>query len=221
MDEVATAKKSSLEPVENFAQGIVSAIPIRQFKDWISAYFHPAETLAAQTSKSASASAVHFALIGLVGALLGLVGLAIGMALVPSKAMTALFAAPFIVIGYPILVIIAGFIGSAVYWIFAKILGGRGSFSEQTCGLALVMGGAFLLALPFQLLGIIPLLGILFSLVAAVIGLYGFYSEYRVIKAVHSLSSLRAAAVVLLLPLLAVILIGAIGLVALVGLAAR
>ena len=219
MDGVENAVTSPLQPVEAFAQGIVSAVPIRQFKDWISAYFHPAEALSAQADKGVAAIAIHLALIGLIGALMGLISLAVLMLYAPSLLSTSLLIAiPIMVIGYPIAAVILGFVASAVYLVFAKILGGKGGFLEQAYGMALVSGGTLLLALPFQLLGMIPLIGALFSLVVLAIELYGLYSQYRVIKTVHSLSSLRAVAVLVLpLLILGIILVGALTSIALLG----
>jgi len=219
MDGMENVNKSSLGPVETFASGIVSAVPIGQFKEWVSAYFHPAEAVAAQTDKSASAIAIHFVLIGLIGALEGLIGLAVLMAFAPGTGVAALLiAAPIMVIGYPIAAVVFGFIASAVYFVFAKILGGKGSFLWQTHGMVLVSGGAALLSFPFQLLGSVPLIGILLSLAVLVIGLYGLYSQYRVIKTVHSLSSLRAVAVLILpLLILGVLLVVSLTSIALLG----
>ncbi|MFA6530148.1 MAG: YIP1 family protein [Candidatus Micrarchaeia archaeon] len=101
-------------------------------------------------------------------------------------------------IGIPIL----SYISQGVYWILAKILGGKGTYTEQTF-FGSMLGGAFAVIAPaIIVVSLIPCLG---TIVSFVVGAYELYLAYKIIKTVHGLDQLRAA-VVVLLPL--VVLVG-------------
>jgi hypothetical protein len=129
------------------------------------------------------------------------------MALVLAFAMPVI-GVPFTIAGaavmlvmYPVMSVIGGYIISAIYFIVAKVLGGKGGFLEQTYCMALVSGGMVLMMVPFNVLQMLPIVGWIFGLLGLAVGLYGIISQYRMIRAVHSLSQLRAI-VVLVVPMI-------------------
>ena len=220
--------------IESAALGVAAAFPIPAFKTWISAYFRPAAAIKS-TPASLGAAAKNLAiagfLVGLVSGIAALVAMSIGGAVAGSAVRGGtgsligggigfaggVIALVLMMVLAPIIYVIAGFAGSGVYFIIAKILGGKGSYTSQTHAFALVLAGATLLTLPFQLLGIIPFIGGIFSLATMVVGLFALYSYYRTIKEVHQLSSSRALAVVLLPVIIAVVLLVALMGIALLG----
>ncbi|MCX8175035.1 MAG: YIP1 family protein [Candidatus Micrarchaeota archaeon] len=192
--------ESAFASVERIYMQVASAIPIPQPRAWVYTFFHPLEGYS-QNKKEASAVpiAIHLVLAGLLSFLasflMGLFGLnplafgirLLGIALVP------------------LFYLVGGFIASAIHWILAKILGGKGSFMEQTLALSLILGGYALVAFPFTVLSGIPCIGILFWLVIVLISLYSIYCFYLLIKEVHGISDIKAL-VVVLLPLVVAIL---------------
>ena len=79
------------------------------------------------------------------------------------------------------------------------------------------------MAVPFQVLGLIPLIGRIFSVGTMLVGIYCAYSQYRLIKEVHGLSTARAAAVVLIpiAVMLALIAMVIVGMLAVAGISAN
>jgi len=202
---IAVAGKKSvgsgfLAPVENIVMPIVSAIPLAQMKAWAYAYFHPVDAYG-QNKKDATfgGAAVHFILIGLVAWVASMLSYAVGLNF-------AAFGIGLMgVILLPLFLLIGGFIGSIVYFIVAKIFGGKGSFMGQTLALALLYGGYTVLAFPFTVLAGIPLVGWILGLVPLLISLYNLYNLYLMTMAVHSLNSTRAALVVIVMIVLALV----------------
>ncbi len=80
-------------------------------------------------------------------------------------------------------------IGQAVQWVLAKILGGKGAFSEQAYFSSFIYAGYATVSI----LSLIPCVGSIVMLIAALLLLY---LTFMMLKKVHSLSSLRAAAVI-------------------------
>lgn len=204
-----------LAPVENLYMPIVSAIPLAQMKTWAYAYFHPVDAYG-ENKKSADFGtvAVHLVLIGLVAWVASMLSYVLGLNFI------ALGIGLFGIILTPLMLLIAGFIGSAIYWIIAKIFGGKGGFMEQTLALALLLGGYTVVAFPFTVLAGIPLVGWILGLVTLLISLYNLYNLYLVTMEVHSLSSGKAIIVVLIPIILAVLLTVALGVAALAALGA-
>lgn len=183
-----------LAPIENLYMPIVSAIPLAQMKAWAYAYFHPVDAYG-QNKKDAAFGgvAVHLILIGLVAWVASMLSYAVGLNF-------AAFGIGLMgVILFPIMLLIGGFIGSIVYFIVAKIFGGKGGFMEQTLALALLYGGYTVIAFPFTVLAGIGGIGFIFGLVVLLISLYNLYNLYLMTMAVHSLNSTRAALVVIVM----------------------
>ncbi len=201
------ADDKTLAQVEECAMGAAKSLGMPQFPAWVTAYFHPYQAYGKEKKNSELGKAVStFALIGLVEA----VATIIMMALVLAFALP-IVGIPFTIVGaiimliaYPITSVIGGFVVSCLYFVLAKVLGGKGSFMEQTYCMALVSGGVVLMMAPFNILQAIPIIGGIFGLAGLVVALYGIISQYRMIRAVHSLSQLRAI-VVLVVPAILII----------------
>ena len=187
-----------LAPIENIYMPIVSAIPLAQMKAWAYAYFHPVDAYS-QNKKDAGFGgvAVHLILIGLVAWVATMLSYAVGLNF------TAFGIGLMGVILLPLFVLIGGFIGSIIYFVVAKIFGGKGGFMEQTLALALLYGGYTVIAFPFTVLAGIGAIGFIFGLVTLLISLYNLYNLYLMTMAVHSLNSTRAALVVIVMIVLA------------------
>ncbi|MFA6490126.1 MAG: YIP1 family protein [Candidatus Micrarchaeia archaeon] len=199
--------------IESAVLGVASAFPCKSFKAWISAYFRPASAIKESGSLGDAAKNIAIAglLVGVVSGIMALVGMSLGGAAAGSMMKGGIggligggigFAGGIVTLVAlavltPIIYVVMGFVGSAIYFVVAKVLGGKGSYTSQTHILALVMCGTALLTLPFQVLETIPMVGGIFGLATMLIGLYAFYSEYRAIKEVHKLSQIRAIAVVI------------------------
>jgi hypothetical protein len=112
-----------------------------------------------------------------------------------------------LIVAYPIIFVIGGFIGSAILFVLAKILGGKGSFMEHTLGLTLIAGANYATGFPFMVLSGIPLVGGLFYLVLLPLGLYVLYDQYLMVKRIHQFSSMRAALFIILPIIIAIILV--------------
>lgn len=208
----APAPSGSLGPVESLVNGVVLAIPVPQLKAWSMAFFHPAEAFDAnKADANAGAVMVHMALVGVLAAI------AVLFSSVFSFNILAAVASLLLIVIYPIAFIIAGFIGSLVYFVIAKILGGKGSFMEQTLGIVLLTGGYYVLAFPFIALSGIPVVGGLLGLVVMLVGLYNIYNQYLMAKRIHQFSSGRALLFVFL-PIILLVVI-ALVIVAVLGLA--
>jgi len=187
--------------IESTVLQAVSIFPVEKFKTWVSAYFRPAAVFAVESSNaSLGGAAKNLAVAGVIaGVVVGVATILSAMLSInPGGLITGAIALVVMAVLYPVLLVLGGFLCSGVYFVFAKLLGGKGTYATQTYTLALVMGGSILLSAPFQLLGAIPLVGLIFSFGSALVSIYSLYSEYRVIKEVHQLSSGKAIAVILL-----------------------
>jgi len=219
----APAGDGSLAQVEAFARNAYGALGMKQFQAWLSAYFHPYQAYDAEKKNAdMSTSTVTLALVGLVQAVVAIIVMALALAFASPivGVPVTLAGAIVILVAYPVASVILGFIGSLLYYIVAMVLGGKGTFWEQTYCFALVSGGVALMSAPFTVLQVIPLLGGIFALVSLVVAIYGVISQYRMIRAVHGLSQLRAAVALLLPVVIIVAVVLVVGIAAIAGLAA-
>jgi len=83
-------------------------------------------------------------------------------------------------------------IGSAIYWVVAKLFGGEGSFEEQTYLLATFNAPLMVVR---SAVGVIPFLG---GCVSFLISLYQLVLSYFAIKVSHDLTPGKAVAVIIL-----------------------
>ncbi|MEM2137827.1 MAG: YIP1 family protein [Candidatus Anstonellaceae archaeon] len=200
---MATSSGSGLlAPIENLVMPVASAIPVSQVKTWLSAYFHPVETFDSNKKDATLGGVVvHMALVGV------LVAIATLLSSVASLNIGAVVVSAVLIVAYPILFVIFGLIGSALMFVLAKILGGKGGFMEQTLGFALLTGGYYALSFPFIVLSGIPLLGFFFGLLTLLLSLYNLYNEYLLVKRIHQFSSMRAAIFIILPVIIAIIIV--------------
>jgi len=200
----------SLAQVEEVAMNAAGGLGVGQFKAWLYAYFHPYQSYGKESGNAGwGSAATTFALMGLVQAVITIIVMALVLAFaLPIVGIPFTIAgAIMMLIAYPIMSVVGGFVLSLLYFIIAKILGGKAGFVMQTYCMALVSGGVMLMMAPFSILQIVPIIGALFGLIGLVIALYGLISQYRMIRAVHGLSQLRAAAVLLVPMALLVLLV--------------
>ncbi len=101
----------------------------------------------------------------------------------------------------PVGMVIFTLINTALSYIWCKILGGKGTYTDQYYQFSIVGSG---LLIATSVLNLVPFVG---SLVAGLLGLYYLYPVYLVYKGVHKLSSGRAIIAVILPLVLAIILV--------------
>ena len=110
-------------------------------------------------------------------------------------------------VGFAIAILVLGIvgwlIGNGVFFVLAKLLGGKGSYAEQAYFSSLILGGVNLLT-PFYF---IPCVGRLFSIVMYI---YAAFLMFRTIRFVHGLNNIRAAAVILLPIVIVIVLVAAV-----------
>ncbi len=113
----------------------------------------------------------------------GVLGGALGLGLI----VFGIIYAVMIIVLEPIVLLV----GQGISFLIAKLLGGKGKYTEQVYFSSFVTSAWNIV---FPLL-VIPCLGSILSIIIAV---YSIYLNYKIIKTVHQLDRLRAAAVVLI-----------------------
>jgi hypothetical protein len=93
-------------------------------------------------------------------------------------------------------------IGSAIYFIIAKLFKGTGSFEEQTYLMATFIAPLTIIS---GVASIVPILG---GCVSSIIGIYQLVLSYYAIKVAHQLTSGKAIGVVLIPVLIAFLCVG-------------
>ncbi|MCX6770949.1 MAG: YIP1 family protein [Candidatus Micrarchaeota archaeon] len=206
--------KRILPAVEATAKKFYGIFRLQAFQAWLSAYFHPVETFEKEKKKASLggalkillsitvSAAVILAIIIFLLRMLGLVQLDTELGAMPVTAGGIALMFVILLIASLFASIIVFLFGSVclslVAFAISKLLGGKGGFFQQTCGLALVEGGMLLLAIPFVSLGEIKLVGPIFSIVALIFAGYAGYSVYLILKQVHQLSKRRIAITIFL-----------------------
>jgi hypothetical protein len=162
---------------------------------WKAALMQPKETFAAEKKNASIVAGMKHIAIGYF--LTGLV-MAIIVMLLPGA---GVFAGAGIV--FPIWFAISGVIGSVIGagipFLFAKLLGGNGTMSQQYYLISLYLAPFALLTI----LQVIPVVGALFGLALFV---YGLYLLTIIIKEVHGLSTAKAVAAWLIPVIIVVVL---------------
>ncbi len=156
---------------------------------WKAALMTPKETFAAEKKNASVGVGIkHFVIAYAIAGALG-----------------GILAGPMGIIGGLVIGAIAGaigpFIGTGILWIIAKVLGGKGEFSQQYYLSALFMP-------LIVILSSVPILGMIVGFLG---GLYSLYLLTLSLKEVHSFSTMRAVAVWIIPAILAVILAFIIG----------
>lgn len=198
------ASKTGSGEVESFYSNVV---PYERPKTWISAYFRPVGVFKAEKKKAEGKEIAKILLLaglvsglawGIVSLIKAIFDLHAGAGAMGSGIESGILAFIASLIIYPLAYLFSGFVDSAIFYIFAKIFGGKGGYMDQTFGLSLIFGGMMVIGAPFVVLTVVPVLGTLFSLALAIVMIWGFYSQYRLIKEVHGLSTARAAATIII-----------------------
>ena len=196
----ANAKSQPFFPINGkpLATSIVSAIPASPFKTWVAAYFWPIQTFEAQKSSiSPNRLGIELVIMSLLVILEAFLTMMIAS---PSQTLVLAFA---IILGITVILFIVAFvIGTGILYIVAKILGGKGAFFEHAYAIAMILGGALVLAAPFELLRMVPFTGAIAGLAILLIALYNVYNFSVMMQHVHRISRAKTyvlIAVVLLL----------------------
>ncbi len=177
------------------------------FEDWKEVLTKPKDVFA-NRKKDADimAGAKSYAILGAVlGVLLGLMIAFFGavFAATPGLGFLAalgILAVPVLAIGLALLEVIGSLIGSAILFVFAKLLGGTGDFKTHYFLPSLYIIPITLLSFVFN---VIPILG---AILGFILGLYTMYLLTMAMKEAHGLSTLKAD-LVWLLPIIVVILL--------------
>jgi hypothetical protein len=133
----------------------------------------------------------HMVVAGVIaGVLAALAATFFSMPLATTGALGQAFAGMAVVgvlISTPIMAVIGWLIGSIVYFIFAKLLGGKGSYATQSYLLALYSAPVMVLSAVF---GLIPVVG---SVLGLLLSLYGLYLLTMALKSAHGFDTIKAA----------------------------
>lgn len=189
----------------------------KMYESWKAAFLQPEKVLAASRKKASLEEGAKQLAIGLVvaGVISGIITtiytLGIGVA---SIVLTP--------IGMLIGGLICYLVANAVFWVIAKVLGGKGGYGQQFHLSALMVVPVVVIN---AILGIIPVLG---GLVGLLVSLYGIWLQILAVKEAHAFSTERAAVAVLLpivvlgllVAIFAVMFAAVLGAVGLAGLAA-
>ncbi len=188
------------------------------YDKWVAVLKNPKETLAAEKPNSSiSQGAFH---LSIASAILGFF-LGMGMWLISNLNFnvtpvdsagfdkgigTGLMYAIIGIILAPIFVIISAFINNAITFLCAKLLSGKGSFTEQFYLYALVQAPFQLIIMFSYLFFLVPIIGLLAFPLIMLLGLVALYYQVLSIAEAHQVSTARALAIALL----PVILLGAL-----------
>jgi len=109
-------------------------------------------------------------------------------------ALFAILLLVFIVFLSVVLSVIGLLLWSAVDYGVARLLGGTGSFEQQTYFNGVITAGILMASLPLMLLSFLPCMGYFFSALSFIVSIYSFYLRYRVFSQVHELEAGKAVA---------------------------
>ncbi|MFA6908083.1 MAG: YIP1 family protein [Candidatus Micrarchaeia archaeon] len=197
----AKAKSSSVFPINGkpLATGIVSAIPASPFKTWVAAYFWPSQTFDAQKSSiSPNRLGIELVAMSLIPVILAFLTMMVAS---PSQNVIIAFAVLLGIVAVSFLVAFA-IVAGALY-IVAKMLGGKGAFFEHAYAIAMILGGAFVLAVPFELLRMVPFMGAIAGLAILLLALYNVYNFSVMMQHVHRISRAKTYVLIVVALLLA------------------
>ena len=165
-------------------------------RKWVAVISHPVKFFKKETKASSlSYGAKSVILSGVISAIITIaLGLAYPQVLSEFAALlgTNLTAAVIVLIlvGMPLMSVVAWLIVSAVFFVFAKSLGGKGTYTSQSHGIALI-NSAFNVVL--ALLAIVAA-GLISAQIAinVIIALYNFYVITIALRGIHKYSTVRA-----------------------------
>lgn len=177
------------------------------FEDWKAVLMQPKEVFAKRKKEADVMAAVKtYGILGaVVGGLMGVMFAVLGAAFsaIPGMGALAAFGILAIPIGIvlgAVLVVIGSLIGSGIYFVFAKLLGGTGDFATHYYLPSLFVIPVTILTL---ILNMIPVLG---SILGFILGIYNLYLMTLAFKEAHGFSTLKAV-LVWLLPVIVIFLV--------------
>ncbi len=190
------------QQVEDFCDDVVNRIKYDRLKIWKHVFFHPSATFAEQDKNADLARGAKDVFIAhLPMLLMGLVFVAfyilLGVAATGGLMLLALPIVIGIVLLYFLFPVMGWLVAAAVYFIIAKMLGGKATFTRHAYSLALASASTVIFTLPFALLSFVPCLGYLAQMVGGIIGFYGIYLAFSATRATHGLSDGKSAVVIL------------------------
>lgn len=95
-----------------------------------------------------------------------------------------------------IIALVLLYVSFAIFFLLAKAVGGKGSFSSQTYVLSIFLLCNNFYLIIFAILSHVPSISLILSLVTFVIGLYWVYSLFQTVRTIQQLSLIRSLAVV-------------------------
>ncbi|MBD3210459.1 hypothetical protein GF318_03695 [Candidatus Micrarchaeota archaeon] len=201
------------DKLERGCTRFVDAIGYDRLKLWKEVMFHPSNTFSQELGKQGfmrgakdifisnliplAIGFIFLMLFAVYGALLGL------MATLAAPGIGILALAAMVVAGLVLVVlyfaspIISWLIQSAVQYLIAKLLGGTGSFRNQSYLIALGSASAAIVFSILYVFSFVPCLGYAANAVMILVGIYAIYLNYRAVKIAHGLSTIKAAVVTL------------------------
>lgn len=169
------------------------------FELWKSAFFEPAKTFAAQKKKASYKTALVWA--AAFGAIY-----AAAVGLFSFNIMMLVFGP----IGGAIGCVIGSVVASAVLYLFAKLLGGKGTFRQQYHLVTLSMAFSMLVMAVAYAANLIPLVGgAIFALILLLLGIYRVYLLTVALREAHGYGTMQAV-LTWAIPLLIVLVIAVI-----------
>ena len=180
---------------------------------WVNTITKPKETFAAEKGNaSMGKAAVNYIIAGVISGVIAFLATLIGLSQTGSATTTAIGAGlgALGIIVSPIVTLIGAFIGVGIIWIFAKILGGKGTYTQLFFLVSLF-------AIPMAVIGLVIVIPAVGSILGLLVGLYTLYLWVMAVQSSQELSTGRAVAAVLI----PIILIGIIiAILAVIGLMA-
>jgi len=180
---------------------------------WVNTITKPKETFAAEKGNaSMGKAAVNYIIAGVISGVIAFLATLIGLSQTGSATTTAIGAGlgALGIIVSPIVTLIGAFIGVGIIWIFAKILGGKGTYTQLFFLVSLF-------AIPMAVIGLVIVIPAVGSILGLLVGLYTLYLWVIAVQSSQELSTGRAVAAVLI----PIILIGIIiAILAVIGLMA-
>ncbi len=163
---------------------------------WVAVLKNPKQTLAAERQRASISTGLgYLALSGLItgllyGAFIFAFGNSIGIGAGAFYGVGAFFS-----VVYPLLLLVCAFILNGIIYLFARILGGQGSFSQQFYLYALALAPLQIISACVTGLIFIPVVGILFWLVSLALGLAALYYQVLSIREAHQVGTGKAIAI--------------------------
>ncbi|MDO8624584.1 MAG: YIP1 family protein [Candidatus Diapherotrites archaeon] len=179
---------------------------------WMNALLKPKETFASEKSKAdLGKGIINFVIAGLISGVIGFVAttFALGGSNGATGAVMGAAVGALGIVVSPIVMVIGSLIGAGVVYLFAKLLGGKGTYTQ-------LFYLTSLYAVPIAVLGIIGIIPII-GLIGILVMLYTVYLEILAIAESQGLS-LGRAFLSILIPVVIISIIVAI-LVVVVGVA--